>query len=148
MREILCNRRAELDKVHRLGNVAVESGLETLVLHVGHDVGREGNHGNARHGVGEFPLADLAAGLVPVLAGHVEVALDEGLLVNDQNGKVRTATQLYMKKISPKITTHKNQRVVSPRLCEHLVHTLFAIIDQLNYNTNLVQISAHDFLVD
>ena len=69
------HRLAQILKVNRLGDVVVEAGLQALVEDVGHDVGGEGDDGHARVGVGGFPGADLAAGLVAVFAGHVEVAL-------------------------------------------------------------------------
>src|SRR5688572_11223855 len=66
---------AQIDKVNRLRDVIIEASLHALLLDVTHDVSRESNDGKRRIAIPCFPLADLAAGLIPILARHVEITL-------------------------------------------------------------------------
>lgn len=76
----LRQRPAEINKVDRLRDIIIKPGLDTLVLHIRHDVGRQSDDGQ-RGALGTeaaalcLPGADFAAGLVAVFARHVEVAL-------------------------------------------------------------------------
>lgn len=67
--------RAELFEVDRLGDVAVETGVDTLLVDVAEDVGGKGDDGLMRLLGSFFPAAELFARLVAVFVRHVEVAL-------------------------------------------------------------------------
>lgn len=66
---------AELFEVDGLGEVAVEAGVDALLVDVAEDVGGERDDGLVGLLGFLFPAAQLFAGLVAVFVGHVEIAL-------------------------------------------------------------------------
>jgi len=71
---------AELFEVDGFCEVAVKAGIDTLLVDVAKDVGRERDDGLVRL-LGLFlPSAQLFARLVAVLVGHVEIALEDFVL--------------------------------------------------------------------
>jgi len=72
---------AELFEIDGLGEVAVEAGVDALLVDVAEDVGGERDDGLVRLLGAFFPSAQLFARLVAVFVGHVEIAL-EGVRVS------------------------------------------------------------------
>lgn len=66
---------AELLKIDRLGEVAVETRIDTFLVDVAEDVGRKGDDGLMGLLDAFLPAADFFACLVAVFVRHVEVAL-------------------------------------------------------------------------
>jgi len=67
--------RAEFFEIDRLGEVAIEAGVNTLLVDISEDVGRERNDGLMRLFGALLPPAELFAGLVAILVRHVKIAL-------------------------------------------------------------------------
>jgi len=67
--------RAEFLEIDRLGEVAIKAGVDTLLVDVAEDVGRECDDGLVRLLGALLPPAKLFACLVSVFVRHVEVAL-------------------------------------------------------------------------
>jgi hypothetical protein len=67
--------RAEFLEIDRLGEVAVEAGVDTFLVHVAEDVGRECDDGLVRLFGALLPPAELFARLVSVFVRHVEITL-------------------------------------------------------------------------
>ena len=67
---------AELFEVDGLGEVAVEAGVDALLVDVAEDVGGERNDRLVGLLGAFFPSAQLFARLVAVFVGHVEIALE------------------------------------------------------------------------
>jgi len=67
--------RAEFLEINRLGEVAIEAGVYTLLVHVAEDVGRECDDRLVRLLGALLPPAELFACLISILVRHVEVAL-------------------------------------------------------------------------
>jgi len=74
---------AQFSEIYRFGDVVVESRLHTLVNHVGHHVGREGNDGCHLPlcvVMVVLPFSDFTTRLIPILVGHMKVAYDHGIV--------------------------------------------------------------------
>jgi hypothetical protein len=72
---------AELFEIDGLGQVAVEAGVDALLVDVAQDVCGERDDGLVGLLGAFFPSAQLFARLVTVFVGHVEIAL-EGIYVS------------------------------------------------------------------
>lgn len=76
---------AQLFEIHRLGEVAVEAGVDALLVDVAEDVGGERDDGLVRLLGALFPSAQLFARLVAVFVGHVKIALEGNIVLADRD---------------------------------------------------------------
>lgn len=58
-----------------LGDVVIEPGLRSILNLIGHCIGRQGHDGNLGIVVFLLPSTDIPTGIVPILHGHLDVAL-------------------------------------------------------------------------
>jgi hypothetical protein len=67
--------RAEFLEIDRLGEVAIEASVDTLLVDVAEDVGRKRDDRLVRLFGALLPPAELFAGLVSIFVRHVKIAL-------------------------------------------------------------------------
>lgn len=72
---------AELLEIDRLGDVAVETRVDALLVDIAEDVGGERDYRLVLLAGALLPAPDFLAGLVAVFVGHVQVALWVGRLL-------------------------------------------------------------------